>query len=143
MNPVGAGIGRRRRGFADINVTPLVDVMLVLVVVFMVTAPLLSSSLPVELPSVGAASLTEEEARLVVTITAEEGVFLDDVEVTESIEAVLLADPRIRSGQPLFIRADREARYGVVARVVAAGQGAGARVLNLLVEPGPPALAER
>ncbi len=128
--------GGRRRGFTDINVTPLVDVMLVLVVVFMVTAPLLSSGLPVELPPVSAAAVTDEDAHLVVTITREEAVFLGEVEITATIEASLREEPRIRDGQALFIRSDKEARYGIVARVVAAAQSAGVSALNLLVEPG-------
>lgn len=129
----GGPIGRR--GFTDINVTPLVDVMLVLLVVFMITAPLLSTGLRVELPAVTAEASPLKDTRLVVTITRDEKILLGEQDVTRTIEQVLLTNPQIQSERELYIRADREARYGVVARVVAASRAAGVEGLNLLVEP--------
>ena len=129
----GGPIGRR--GFTDINVTPLVDVMLVLLVVFMITAPLLSTGLRVELPAVSAEAAPLKDTRLVVTITREEAIMLGETDVTADLEAVLLADPRIQAERELYIRADKEARYKFVARVVAAARAAGVEGLNLLVQP--------
>jgi len=130
--------GRRRRGrggFTDINVTPLVDVMLVLLVVFMVTAPLLTSGLRVELPQVRAHNTPVRDTKLVVTIDDQERIEFGGRDVTNDIESVLLQSARIQKERELYIRADKRARYGVVARVVAAARSAGVDGLNLLVEP--------
>jgi len=130
------GLGNRRgRGFSDINITPLVDVMLVLLVVFMVTAPLLTSGLRVELPSVRAQNTPVTDTKLVVTVTKEEQIVFGEKDVTNDIEEVLRTSERIQKERELYIRADKAARYGVVARVVAAARAAGVEGLNLLVEP--------
>jgi biopolymer transport protein TolR len=127
---------KRRGGFADINVTPLVDVMLVLLIVFMVTAPLLSTSLRIELPEVQASNQPIKDSKLVVSIDKNEKIFFGDVE-TPNIEETLKSNPRVQSEHELYIRADREARYKVVARAVAAARAAGVTSLNLLVDPEP------
>lgn len=137
----GGSIGRR--GFTDINVTPLVDVMLVLLVVFMITAPLLSTGLRVDLPPVDAEPAPLKDSQLVVTITRDEVIMFGDVDATANIEQTLRDDPRVQSEREVFIRADKEARYGVVARVVAAARAAGVDGLNLLVEPNPEPLPSR
>jgi len=134
---LGSG-GRRgggRRGFSDINVTPLVDVMLVLLVVFMVTAPLLTAGLRVELPNVEANEAPSKDTKLVVTVTKEENIFFGETDVTDRIEDELAQNPRVQKEKELYIRADKNARYGAVARVVAAARSAGVTGLNLLVEP--------
>ena len=132
---VGGGRGRRRSGFSDINVTPLVDVMLVLLVVFMVTAPLLTTGLRVELPNVEAANAPVKDTKLIVTVTKEEQILFGEDDVTKNVEDILLNNPRIQKEKELYIRADKAAHYGVVARVVAAARAAGVEGLNLLVEP--------
>ncbi|MBM4373859.1 MAG: biopolymer transporter ExbD [Deltaproteobacteria bacterium] len=133
---MGMGLGNRRgRGFSDINITPLVDVMLVLLVVFMVTAPLLTSGLRVELPSVRAQNTPVTDTKLVVTVTKEEKIVFGEKDVTNDVEEVLRTSERIQKERELYIRADKAARYGVVARVVAAARAAGVEGLNLLVEP--------
>ncbi|MEZ4381188.1 MAG: biopolymer transporter ExbD [Nannocystaceae bacterium] len=134
MSAAGPAGGRRSRRFTDINMTPLVDVMLVLVIVFMITAPLLSAGVEVELPTVDGAAATADTA-LVVTVTATGAVFLGDAEITADVGAALVREPRLRAGEALSIRADKDARYGVVAEVVAAAKAAGVASLNLLVEP--------
>ena len=132
---MGGGRGRRRGGFTDINVTPLVDVMLVLLVVFMVTAPLLTAGLKVELPNVEAHDTAVKDTKLVVTVTKEERILFGEDDVTATIESVLAENPRVQTEKELYIRADKNARYGAVARVVAAARAAGVEGLNLLVEP--------
>ncbi len=132
---VGGGRGKRKGGFTDINVTPLVDVMLVLLVVFMVTAPLLTAGLKVELPNVQAQDTAVKDTKLVVTVTKEERILFGEDDVTATIESVLDENPRVQKEKELYIRADKNARYGVVARVVAAARAAGVEGLNLLVEP--------
>jgi biopolymer transport protein TolR len=134
-----ASRGRRSKGFTDINVTPLVDVMLVLLVVFMVTAPLLTAELHVELPNVENHDAATRDAKLVVTVTRDERILFGETDVTDSVEAVLLRDARVQKEHELYVRADKNAHYGVVARVVAAARAAGVVGLNLLVEPDPTA----
>ena len=131
-----------KRGFTDINVTPLVDVMLVLLVVFMITAPLLATGLRVELPNVSATETPLKDTKLVVTVTApsspgaaDEKILFGERDVTKTIEQELVNNPRIQKEKELYIRADKNAHYGVVARVVAAARRAGVEGLNLLVQP--------
>src|SRR3974390_2600788 len=117
------------------NVTPLVDVMLVLLIVFMVTAPLLTSGLHIDLPEVQAANTPVKDAKLVVLITKEERILFGEDDVTKDVEKVLLENPRVQKEHELYIRADKESHYGVVARAGAAARAAGVTSLNLLVEP--------
>jgi biopolymer transport protein TolR len=135
---VGGGAlrrGRRRGGFADINVTPLVDVMLVLLVVFMVTAPLLTTGLRIDLPEVEAATTPVKDARLLVTVTKEGRVLFGEKDITGQVAEAFRQSQRVQSEQQLFIRADKDARYGIVAEVVAAARNSGVSSLNLLVQP--------
>ena len=127
--------GGQGGAFRDINVTPLVDVMLVLLIVFMVTAPLLTTGLHVDLPEVNAANTPIKDARLVVTVTKDEKILFGDRDVTAQLEAELQSNKRVQAEHELYILADKEARYGVVARAVAAARMAGVTSLNLLVEP--------
>jgi len=132
-----AMMARRGRGrrFDEINVTPLVDVMLVLLVVFMVTAPLLTTGLRVELPQVQATNMPVPDTKLIVDIGPDEKIHFGETDVTSNVEQVLREDPRIQKERELYIRADKASHYGVVARVVAAARAAGVDGLNLLVEP--------
>ncbi len=135
MGAAISGSKKRRSGFADINVTPLVDVMLVLLVIFMVTAPLLTTGLRVELPSVQATAAPVKDTKLIVTVTADEKILFGEDDVTSTVEDVLASNERVQKERELYIRADKNAHYGVVARVVAAARSAGVEGLNLLVEP--------
>jgi biopolymer transport protein TolR len=135
---MGAGVRRRRGGFTEINVTPLVDVMLVLLIVFMVTAPLLATGLRIDLPNVQAANTPVKDAKLIVSITKDERVLLGETDVTANLESVLQTNARVQTEKELYIRADEQAHYGVVARAVAAARSAGVTSLNLLVNPEEP-----
>jgi biopolymer transport protein TolR len=128
-------VGSRRRGFRDINVTPLVDVMLVLLIVFMVTAPLLTTGLRIDLPEVKAAQTPVKDARLLVTVTKDEKILFGEEDVTSRIDDALKENRRVQTERELYIRADKNARYGIVATVVAAARNSGVESLNLLVEP--------
>lgn len=134
-------MSRRARGaqpFRNVDLTPLVDVMLVLLIVFMITAPLLSSGLPVDLPNVTAEPAPVTDTRFVVSVTADERIYFGERDVTESLESVLLNDTALRKASEIYIRADENARYKVVARVVAAARRAGVAGLNLVVEHEEP-----
>ena len=132
---MGAARKGRRGGFRDINITPLVDVMLVLVIVFMVTAPLLTTGLRINLPEVHAANTPVKDARLLVTVTKDEKVLFGEEDVTTHIDQALKDNPRVQKEHELYIRADKDARYGIVATVVAAARNSGVESLNLLVQP--------
>jgi biopolymer transport protein TolR len=132
---MGAARKGRRGGFRDINITPLVDVMLVLVIVFMVTAPLLTTGLRINLPEVHAANTPVKDARLLVTVTKDEKVLFGEEDVTSHIDQALKDNPRVQKEHELYIRADKDARYGIVATVVAAARNSGVESLNLLVQP--------
>ena len=137
---MAGGVRRRGRrgGFAEINVTPLVDVMLVLLIVFMVTAPLLATGLRIDLPNVQAANTPVKDAKLIVSITKDERLLLGETDVTANLESVLQTNARVQTEKELYIRADEQAHYGVVARAVAAARSAGVTSLNLLVNPDEP-----
>ena len=129
--------GGGRGGFTDINITPLVDVILVLLVVFMVTAPLLATGLRVELPQVTAEQTSLRDTKLVITVTRDGQIVFGDRDASADIEEVLRTDPRVQAEREVYVRADKDVRYGEVARVVAAARAAGVDGINLLVEPDP------
>lgn len=120
---------------SSINTTPLVDVMLVLLIVFMITAPLLTTSLKVDLPNVQAKETKVDDAKLVLSVSKEGRIFLSETDITDTAEKTLLENPTVQRDKELYIRADKEAKYGSVARAIAAARKAGVRSLNLLVQP--------
>jgi biopolymer transport protein TolR len=133
---MGASVGRGgRRGFRDINVTPLVDVMLVLLVVFMVTAPLLTTGLKIDLPNVDATNTPVKDGQLVVEVTAEGRVMFGEEDVSGRVYQTFSQNARVQNERELYIRADKNCKYGTVAEVVAAARKSGVDSLNLLVSP--------
>jgi len=121
---------------SNINVTPLVDVMLVLLVIFMVTAPILQQGVNINLPKVKAAALTGEEQQLVVAINRSGQVYLNDTPTTlNELSAKLQAILKLRPDRGVFLRADQNVRYGEVMRVIATVKGAGVDRLGMVTEP--------
>lgn len=136
------GRGRRRRrgrrgALSEINVTPLVDVMLVLLIVFMISAPLLSVGVPVELPKTDAAAIDSQTEPLTVTVRRDGAVFLQD---SETPFAELTTRLRALAGdgfsKPIFVRADGAAPYAAVAQVMARLSSAGFTKLSLITDSG-------
>jgi biopolymer transport protein TolR len=141
---------RRRRPMSEINVTPMVDVMLVLLVVFMITAPLLTTGVAVDLPRAESASLPGQDEPLSVTVAADGTVYLQDSTIAlEQLGPRLVAirerNPEVR----IFVRGDRAVDYGKVMEVVSAVNQAGITKVALLtasprapqqagLAPGPP-----
>jgi biopolymer transport protein TolR len=126
--------GRRRAPMAEINVTPLVDVMLVLLIIFMVTAPLLTSGVPIDLPDSRANAIDQEPDQVTITIAADGAIFLDDEEVVQGGLADRLdAVPR-RDGKPPLVnlRADTTLDYGKVMAVMGELNRAGFNSISLV-----------
>lgn len=126
---------RRRRPLADINVTPLVDVMLVLLIVFMVTAPLLTTGVTVELPQARTAPLPGQDEPVVVTIRGDGALYLQDSaialeELGPRLSAVRERNPDLR----VFVRGDKSVDYGRVMSVVGTLNQAGIAKVALLTE---------
>ncbi|HXQ22890.1 MAG TPA: protein TolR [Candidatus Acidoferrales bacterium] len=121
---------------SNINVTPLVDVMLVLLVIFMVTAPILQQGVSINLPKVKAAALTGEEQQLVVAVNRTGQVFLNDTPTTlPELGPKLQAILKLRPDRQVFLRADQTVKYGEVMRVIATVKGAGVERLGMVTEP--------
>jgi biopolymer transport protein TolR len=129
--------GRRvRRAMGEINVTPFVDVMLVLLIIFMVAAPLLTVGVPVDLPKTEAKSLPVEQEPLSITVLADGRVFLQSEEVPyDEVLARLTAIAGEGYDRRIFIRADSTADYGIVMQVMARINAAGYRNLGLVTDP--------
>ena len=135
--PSGKSRGRRAP-MADINVTPLVDVMLVLLIIFMVTAPLLTAGVPVNLPESRAKALEQEQKPVQISIDETGKVFVDNEEVADGALAAKLqaiaARPTGADGKPaqIFLRADQSLGYGKVMRVMGELNAAGLNRVSLL-----------
>jgi biopolymer transport protein TolR len=137
----GASPSGRRRGRAaalsDINVTPLVDVILVLLIIFMVTAPMMQRGVDVRLPKVESAADAREE-RLVVTVTRDERIYVNDQVVNINLVGERLQNMSRATGIDfVFLRADREVPYGRVMIVMDLIKKAGIEKVGLVTEPGP------
>ena len=130
--------GGGRRAMTDINVTPLVDVMLVLLIIFMVTAPILQQGVSIDLPKVAAGPLTGEEEQLVVNVAKGGQVYLNDTAMTpERLKEKLRAIVAARPDRQLYVRADQAVPYGQVMQVMGAVRDAGLIRVGLVTEPPP------
>jgi biopolymer transport protein TolR len=132
----------RYRPLAEINVTPLVDVMLVLLIVFMVTAPLMTSGVPVDLPKTSAAPLNQDSDPLTVSVNSEGKIYLQDTEATlPELVSKLQAISDNKSDRRIFVRGDKGIAYGRVLEVMATITQGGFTKVALLAEQtaAPPA----
>lgn len=130
------GAGNNGRLMSDINVTPLVDVMLVLLIIFMVTAPMMMQGLDVSLPEATAEPLESEKENLIVTINKENQVFISDFEVgVDSLAEKLKKILEGRSDREVYLKADKGISYGTVVRVMAEIKAAGVEKLGMVTEP--------
>jgi biopolymer transport protein TolR len=137
---VGRNGGRRRhrrsRVNSEINVTPLVDVMLVLLIVFMVAAPLLSVGVPIDLPKTDAKALPSQNEPLTISVDEQGRVFLQDEEVLmDDLIAKLVAVSDTGYDERIFLRGDENSDYGAVMKVMARINAAGFSNLNLVTDP--------
>lgn len=133
-------ISRKRshttKPMAEINVTPLVDVMLVLLIIFMVTAPMLSMGIDVNLPKVKSKSVDVAEEKLVLTINESKEIFLNKTKMPlGDLNAKLEAIFSNRVDREIFLRADKNVPYGFVVEVMAEVRKAGVDKLGMITEP--------
>jgi biopolymer transport protein TolR len=128
---------RHKKLMSEINVVPYIDVMLVLLVIFMITAPLLSQGVKVELPRAAAQPVeSQDQETLVVTVDRQGNYFLDDRRISsEELRRKVAAILRLRPKTPVLIRGDRQANYGEVVKAMTLLQSAGAPSVGLLTEP--------
>jgi biopolymer transport protein ExbD len=120
---------------AEINMTPLVDVLLVLLVIFLVTAPMLNSAIKLNLPSESAAQITEEKA-LTISVNRAGKYFLDDREISvNELEGRLQAAAKINPKQQIHLRADADVAYGKVSKVLGMAQRVGLSNIGFVTEP--------
>ena len=144
--PSGGGRGRRKyyRPVSDINVTPFVDVMLVLLVVFMVTAPLMTVSVPVDLPKTQARAVNSDKEPLVVSVDSQGKAYLQDKQMelddlVPKLKAITGANPEAR----IFVRGDKGVAYGRIMEVMGTISAAGFNKVALVAElPRPGAAAK-
>ncbi|WP_076070136.1 protein TolR [Sphingomonas montana] len=137
MGPIsGRGSKGRRAPMAEINVTPLVDVMLVLLIIFMVTAPLLTAGVPVELPESRAGGLEQEQEPLQLSLDGQGRVFIGETEVSDADLpgrlAQAAADGAGKEPPQVFLRADRALEYGRVMKVMGELNAAGLNKVALV-----------
>src|SRR5690349_5473682 len=136
MNGNGAGGSRQRfKPMSEINVTPMVDVMLVLLVIFMVAAPLLTVGVPVDLPQTKAPAITEQKEPLVITVNAQGKLFLQnsavgDDELIPRLQAITKNNPQA----DIYVRGDRAISYGRVMEVMGMVSAAGFTKVSLITE---------
>jgi biopolymer transport protein TolR len=140
----GSRRGRRGRGrggpMSEINVTPLVDVMLVLLIIFMVTAPMLTAGVPIDLPDSRAEALKEEPREITVSMDGEGRLFLDDQELAPGELGERLANVDKGAEAPLVVlRADRNLKYDRVVAVMGELNAAGFKSISLVTNGSAPA----
>jgi biopolymer transport protein TolR len=140
MNGIAQSGHRRRRRhgiMSEINVTPMVDVMLVLLIIFMVSAPLLTVGVPIDLPQSQAKSLDQDKQPITVSVNGQGQVFLQDTEIpVDELVAKLKAVTESRGGmdERVFVRGDRKVDYGTVMKVMGRLSSAGFRRVALVTE---------
>jgi biopolymer transport protein TolR len=135
---IGSRDNRDRGTMSQINVTPLVDVMLVLLVIFMVTAPMMQQGVQVNLPKAETKALTAPEESVVVSIEKSGGVFINSTQIPAGeLRAKLSEMFATRSKKEVFLKADKDVTYGEVVKAMAEIKGAGIERLGMVTEPSP------
>ena len=133
---MSAGGGRESGTLSEINVTPLVDVMLVLLIVFMVTAPIMQTGVDVQLPDAKAQTVPDESGKLIVTMTKDKRVFIGKMEIPfAEVETKLRANAKLQVDHEAYLHADTNLSYGDVVKVMAAIKLAGGDKMGLITDP--------
>ncbi|MEJ2365665.1 MAG: protein TolR [Deltaproteobacteria bacterium] len=125
-----------RRLMSEINVTPFVDVMLVLLIIFMVTAPMMMQGVDVNLPHTTTSPIASEEERLVISITGKREIYLNEYKISlETLQRKLETIYQNRPDRAVFLRADKALPYGFVMEVMAALRQSGMKRIGMVTEP--------
>jgi biopolymer transport protein TolR len=120
----------------EINVTPLVDVMLVLLIIFMITAPMLQTGVDVDLPEAKAQTIPDDEGKLILTVTKDKRVFLGKLQIPwDDVEKILRGNAKLNADHELYLHADRALLYGDVVKIMAAVKQAGVDKLAMVTDP--------
>jgi len=128
--------GNEKRFMSDINVTPLVDVMLVLLIIFMVTAPMMTQGVEVNLPQTTTQGMKTREDPLILTVNKKGEIFLENQAIKlEELGMKVQTIFKYRRDKEILLRADKEIPYGFVIKVMAAVKGAGVTKLGMVTEP--------
>ena len=135
--------GRARRGrraaLSEINVTPLVDVMLVLLIIFMVSAPLLTVGVPLQLPKTEASAVADQHEPITVSIRADGRLFINETQTAfDSLSPTLRQAAGEAYAKPIYVRADGRAPYAMVAQVMASLSQSGFTTIDLITDTGGP-----
>jgi biopolymer transport protein TolR len=138
LNGNTPGNGSRHSFLGEINVTPMVDVMLVLLIIFMVAAPMMTQGLEVDLPKVDATALRTDQTMVVLTVTQSGQVLLDDTPLSDinNLDAQIKRVMDTKGTESVFLKADRSVPYGRVASVMGMLRVAGITNIGLVTEPG-------
>ena len=141
LNTPGRGRGRRYRPMAEINVTPLVDVMLVLLIIFMVAAPLMTVGVPVDLPKTQASALNQDNEPITISVNPEGKIFLQETEAPlPELVTKLQAISQNKPDRRIFVRGDKGLAYGRIMEVMSTiTQGGFTKVALLAEQTGAPA----
>lgn len=134
---IHGGKGHNRM-LSEINITPLVDVALVLLIVFMITAPLLQQGLPVNLPEAAAPALKRTKTDVIVTIQGDGKIYIGDDKIVipdDELKARLLAIFQAKVQKDLFIKADKNVLYGKVIRIMSLAKKAGVDRIGMITQP--------
>jgi len=133
---MGMTTNRDRGAISDINVTPLVDVMLVLLVIFMVTAPMMQQGIKLDLPKAKAQNLPSAENKVLISIDASRRIYLGKTEIPiERLEEVIKNNERIKTEREVYLYADRTLPYGFVIKIMGLLKDAGAENVGLVTYP--------
>lgn len=133
------GGGSGNGPMSEINVTPLVDVMLVLLVIFMVTAPMMTTGLDVNLPQTKGGALDESTPPIIVAVTGQGDIYVNDARISlEKLAKAVLAEHHGPAKPQVFLKADKAVPYGVVVQVMGALKTAGIEKLGMVTEPSTP-----
>lgn len=128
--------GNDDRLMSEINVTPFVDVMLVLLIIFMVTAPMMIQGVDVSLPEASSAPLASEQEQMIVTIDKNSQVYINDYRVgIENLKEKLIQINKSKKADELYLRADKSVAYGTVVYVMSEIKGAGIDKLGMITDP--------
>ncbi len=131
-----AGLQNNKRFMSDINVTPFVDVMLVLLIIFMVTAPMMMEGVEVNLPKTTTKSIKTREDPMILTITKKREILLEKHKISlNELEAKIGTILKYRKDKEILLKADKEVPYGFVVQVMAGIKRAGIEKLGMITEP--------